>query len=580
MHSINIFKRRWRIALRITGLLIYASAICGQEYTNSEIHEQLVVNTEEQYFCFRLDEKVDIDKLSRVISIDKVDSDGTVYAYANAKEFSRFIDFSIPYVVLPHPGRYDGILNIKDHVDIREIQEWDFYPTFDAYVDMMYQYAEQYPALCQVFPIGNSHLGRPLLVAKISDNVGTKEEEPQFLYTSSMHGDETTGYILMLRLIHHLLTKYGIDPRITALVNGIEIWINPLANPDGTYYAGNHTVNNARRYNALGVDLNRNYPDPAAGPHPDGNPWQTETLAFMQMAEDNNFVSSANLHGGAEVCNYPWDTWSRLAADDAWWQYVCREYADTAQYYSPSSYMNGFDNGITNGYAWYSITGGRQDYMNYFQQCREFTLEISNTKLLPPQQLPAFWNYNYRSFLNYMEQSTFGLRGTIKDSISNLPIRAEVYAAFHEKDSSWVYSALPIGNYHRLLPAGNYSIRYSAPGYQTKIFHNITIVNRQATYLDVLLVPDGGGVGGVDNYWISMGIQIFPNPLMGSILKYESEYDMDLIRLYDVSGKEIQSWGISASSGTLDLGSMAEGFYYLKFITNKGIGIKKLVINR
>ncbi len=40
--------------------------------------------------------------------------------------------------------------------------------------------------------------------------------------------------------------------------------------------------------------------------------------------------------------------------------------------------MNLYDDGITNGAAWYVIDGGRQDYMNFFHQCREFTLEISD----------------------------------------------------------------------------------------------------------------------------------------------------------------------------------------------------------
>jgi carboxypeptidase D len=37
----------------------------------------------------------------------------------------------------------------------------------------------------------------------------TDEYEPEFMYTSTMHGDETVGYVLMLRLIDYLLTNYG-----------------------------------------------------------------------------------------------------------------------------------------------------------------------------------------------------------------------------------------------------------------------------------------------------------------------------------------------------------------------------------
>ena len=149
------------------------------------------------------------------------------------------------------------------------------------------------------------------------------------LYTSTMHGDETVGYILMLHLIDSLLNGYGSVQRITNLLNNYQIYINPLANPDGTYAGGNNTVYGATRNNANGVNLNRNFPDPEAGPHPDGYPWQKETMAFMHYDSIHHFVMSANYHAGDELVNYPWDTWAKLHADDAWFQFVSHEYADT-----------------------------------------------------------------------------------------------------------------------------------------------------------------------------------------------------------------------------------------------------------
>lgn len=548
-----------------------------QEKGPEQVLQQLYASEGERYFRFQPGDPSLINEISKIISIDKVGTDQWVLAYANKKEFSRFLEYHLDYEMLPHPGDYEGPLNMKSTVAIREIEEWDFYPTYDAYVDMMFQFAEQYPSLCQVFSIGNSVQNRQLLMAKISDNVGIRENEPQFLYTSTIHGDETTGYVLLLRMIDYLLSNYGSDPKVTNLVNNIEIWINPLANPDGTYAGGNNTVNNARRYNALWIDLNRNFPDPADGPHPDGNEWQAETVAFMEMAEDNRFVLSSNIHGGTEVCNYPWDTWSRLSADDAWWQFVCHEYADTAQYYSPAGYMTGYDDGITNGYAWYRITGGRQDYMNYFHQAREFTLEISDTKLLPPSQLPAWWDYNYRSLLNYMEQSLYGLRGTVKDSVTGWPVRAEVYAVLHEKDSSWVYSALPNGNYHRLLPAGNYSIRYSAPGYLTQIHNNVVVNNHQTTVLDIRLVPEG--VGGIEQNLVSESIHIYPNPTDGRTVHFDSPAVIFQIQLTDMAGKQVKSFQVNAVSGSIDLQPAKKGIYFLDFMTENGRGIKRLFLN-
>jgi hypothetical protein len=538
----------------------------------------LFESTGEQYFLIPAADPLIINELSRIISIDRVDKNGDVYAYANRKGFERFLDLGLHYEILPHPGIFHGNLNMKSEIDIRNIQEWDFYPTYDAYVDMMYQFAEEYPDLCQVISFGTSVQNRQLLAAKISDNIGESENEAQFLYTSSMHGDELTGYVLMLRMIDYLLSNYGTDPRITSMVDNMEIWINPLANPDGTYRGGNNTVNYAVRYNNNNVDLNRNYRDPEDGPHPDGEEWQPETVHFMELAEDNHFVSSANIHGGTAVCNYPWDTWPRLAADDAWWQYVCHEYADTVHANCPISYMTDYDNGITNGYAWYTISGGRQDYMNYFQQCREFTLEISKTKLLQPDSLPFYWDFNYRSLLNYMEQSTFGLHGTVKDSVTGLPLKAEIFVVLHEKDSSWIYSALPNGDYHRLLAEGTYTVRYSAPGYLSREIPGVSIINKQSTIIDIKLLPEG--VGGIDNDMTGRLIRFYPNPLSGNILHFETATSVSFISVYDLAGKSIKDIDIDFESCTINTESLNDGLYFFRFDTQNGHTVKKIVIKR
>ncbi len=422
--------------------------------------------------------------LSKILSVDKI-QDNAIYAYANEKEFNRFLSQTdLDFTVLTPPSMLRKPV-MRDHVNIKEVTDWDFYPTYEAYEDMMEQFAADYPNLCELQTMTTLPSGRKLLVLHINNDLTMEQNEPEFLYTSTMHGDEVTGYVLMLRYIDYLLSNYGNNQRITDLVDNIDIWINPLANPDGTYAGGNNTVWGATRYNGNNVDLNRNYPDPDDGEHPDGESYQPETQAFMQLAEEHNFVMSANFHGGAEVVNYPWDTWARLTADDNWWKYVSHQYADTVHAHS-NGYMTGFDNGITNGYAWYTIAGGRQDYMNYYRHCREVTIELSDAKTPPANELPTFWNYNYRSLLNYMEQCTFGIRGIITDNQSKAPIEAKVYIEGHDMDNSEVYSALPIGDYHRMIKAGTYNVTYSAYGHYPQTF-TITVQDGQATVQDVEL---------------------------------------------------------------------------------------------
>jgi hypothetical protein len=445
-------------------------------------------NNIEVYFSFETSSRELIQELTNVISIDNVE--GTkVFAYANESEYNAFLSYNISHTILPKPGELI-IPEMSDNPE--EISDWNVYPTYDAYVSMMMQFAANHPSICKLIDAGNTIQGRKILLVKISDNVSSREAEPQFLYTSTMHGDETTGYVLMLRLIDSLLTSYGTRPRITNMINNAEIWINPLANPDGTYHGGNGTVYGATRYNANGYDLNRNFPDPVNGVHPNQ---QQETAVFRILAEQNNFVLCANFHGGTEVVNYPWDTWTNgypdyvSHADENWYQFISHLYADTCQAYSPSNYMNGYDDGITNGGAWYVIHGGRQDYMNWFIKSREVTIEISDTKLLPASQLPAHWEYNKRSFLNYIESIFYGVRGIVTDTLYH-PLNAIVKILNHDTLNSTIRTDSLNGNYHRMLAPGVYSFQFTAEGHYPKTINDVVVNNFQTTVLNVQLVPN------------------------------------------------------------------------------------------
>lgn len=442
----------------------------------------------EHYFKFSIKNKEKLEKLTRIISIDNY-KNGTVFAYANNAQLKKFkaeTDYQI--TMLTHPSK-DKTKVIEMATTVGEMSNWDKYPTYEVYVQMMNDFASDYPNLCSIENIGTTVEGRDLLVAKISDNVNQEEDEPEFFYTSTMHGDETTGFIFMLRFMDSLLTHYGSDPEITDFVNNIAIYVNPNANPDGTYNNGNSTVSGATRYNANSVDLNRNFPDPQDGEHPDGNSWQPETQAMMNFANQHNFVLSANFHGGAEVANYPWDTWSRDHVDETWLQYISHVYADPAMANSPSGYFTDVSpDGVTNGYDWYTITGGRQDYMNYFQHCREVTMEVSSVKLLSSDELREYWNYNAQSLFDYMEQSLYGIRGIVTDESGN-PLDAMITIEGHDSDldSSMVFTDPDVGDYHRMIEAGTYNVIFSSYGYFSDTVKNVTVNQDDSIRVDVSL---------------------------------------------------------------------------------------------
>ena len=363
---------------------------------------------------------------------------------------------------------------------------WNTYPTYGDYEDMMNQFATDHPDKCELITLGKLSSGRKLMVAHI--NNGMSEGKPKFLYVGSIHGDETTGWFMMMCLIDYILENPTLPENQNVLEN-IDLFILPNMNPDGTYFGGNNSVTSARRTNAKGVDLNRNFPDPHEGEHPDGKKYQMETEWIMQFAQDYPFTMAAIYHGGAEVFNYPWDNTYTIHADDAWFELIGREYADLTHEVS-RTYMTDLNNGITNGAQWYMIGGGMQDYLTGYAQCRTVTIECSNTKKPSASRLPNYWNYNKNSIFALLNQSLYGIHGTVKDKDTEKPVEATVTINGHDDEYSFVSSHLPAGDFHRPIKGGTYTVTFSAEGYYT-YEETVTVADGETVTMDVLLQSDG-----------------------------------------------------------------------------------------
>ena len=288
--------------------------------------QQLMRNRGEYYFTLSVDDSSQIQELSRICSVDGTDGRNVV-AYANQQEYDRLIALGYQLELQTPPS-------LRANVTMWNGQgtyNWDSYLTYPQYVTMMEGFPDKVieGRECTLFSLGTLSTTNHRQLLGVRINNGNPEGKPKFLYTSTMHGDEITGMILMLRLIDELCTST--DSRIVNLVNDLDIYIMPLTNPDGTYKGGNNTVNSAQRYNGNNVDLNRNYKDYYQGAHPDGNSYEDETVWTMAMGDENLFTMSANYHGGAEVMNYPWDAVYDDHADKDWYEYVCTEYVRIAR---------------------------------------------------------------------------------------------------------------------------------------------------------------------------------------------------------------------------------------------------------
>ena len=376
--------------------------------------------------------------------------------------------------------------------------DWDKYPSYEVYTQLLQHFQDSFPNLCRIDTILDTTphptLHHSIFAIHISNTLGQVTTKPAFLYSSTMHGTEVVGYYLMLHLADYILNNATTDSAVVRILDNVDLYICPLENPDGTYHLSNDMIWQGGGYstyhNYNDVQLNRNYPHlPGFGTTANIQP---ETQAIMDWVTPIHFVMSVNFHCGAELLNYPWDSWTtsqRPHADADWFRYVCQNYA-TLCHAQDTSFMHG-SNGraVIDGGDWSVVYGSRQDYMTYYQRCREVTIETSLTHVVrDPVKLQSFWTNTKDALLSYVMESDYGFWGVVTDAVTHEPVEAMIKVVNHDKFHSEVFSHLPLGVYHRPIMAGTYTVEVTAPCYQTATF---TVTTKPGTkvHVDVELQP-------------------------------------------------------------------------------------------
>jgi carboxypeptidase D len=268
------------------------------------------------------------------------------------------------------------------------------YPTPEAVEKDLKAIAQKFPDLTKLYSIGKSVKNRNLWVMKLSRNAKVDDDRPEFKYIANMHGDEIVGREVMIRFIKDCTENYGKDPRLTTLLDKFQIHILVSMNPDG---AAASTRGNGNR-----ADLNRDFPDFSTKDDQDtfGNR-EPETIAVMKWQAEHKFKLSANFHGGSEVVNYPWDTIPDRFPQDSLMKELSHEYAQNAPYIAASTT---FENGITNGYAWYEVDGGMQDWSIYWRKDFQVTIELSNKKWPDYSTIDYYYEQNRTALIRFIER--------------------------------------------------------------------------------------------------------------------------------------------------------------------------------
>ena len=568
-----LFKRIY-IALQVAMLsaLTFAQTPVTRDYINASIAQK-----GQAVIWIKQPGRDLFEEVNRNLSVSNV-KDGMVEIVLSPADTLYFYSLALKtYYTVEEPSP-------KSPLSARTMSEamnWDIYPTYQQYDSIMRYFAESYSDICRIDTIGFTYMGRAVLALKISDNVRIDEPEPRVFFTSSMHGDEVAGFVLMLRLANYLLENYHFSGMARQLVDSLEIWINPLANPDGTYTSfdvpgSRDTILFPTRVNSIGTDLNRSFPGPLRDQNPDN-----ETNNFISFQKKNRFTLSVNIHSGEEVVNYPWDTWQRKHPDNEWFATVSRAWADTVHSISDPGYMSGFDNGIVRGYLWYDIWGGRQDYITWAQNGREITVEIDKTKLTSGSRLQNLWEYNYRSMLRYAENAMFGVHGVVTDLSTGEPLEATVSVSDHDIDGSHIISDSVTGYFTRLISPGSWDIIFSADGYKPETV-GVVVKEREQTRVSVALEPlEKVPPGGNDQKLI-----LYPVPASGNLnillpLGHKGEGELTIISLHGKKVRQSVHYFVSGQPVIEEISMLASGVYICRvMLQDEGKSFSSLFVIR
>lgn len=113
--------------------------------------------------------------------------------------------------------------------------KFDHNYTFDEVASYLQEVSRVYPNITKLYDIGDSYLGKDLLVLEITNHdTGEALEKPGYWIDGNLHSSEVFGAATCLKTIETLVSQYGKDPFITNLVDTRTTYIMPKLNPDGS----------------------------------------------------------------------------------------------------------------------------------------------------------------------------------------------------------------------------------------------------------------------------------------------------------------------------------------------------------
>jgi Zinc carboxypeptidase len=367
------------------------------------------------------------------------------------------------------------------------------YPTGPEIEAQMAALAAAHPERCvlvdltQSYGVAPTFEGRHLLALRISDHAALEEDEPAVLVVATHHARELAPPVIALDAAQRLLAGYGSDPQVTAAVDGHEIWIAPLWNPDG--YAFVFATDNFWRKNrrpvsgAVGVDLNRNYPfgwstscagstvgssETYKGPSPAS---EAETQTMLAWSTDRHWAKVLDFHSYGQ---------------EALWGYACLGHPldsfleDEAQALSVAAGYGAVRNPTGEG--------EEQEWQLATRGAHAFLLEVG-TSFQPPYAEALAEAAQVWPGLQWLLARPMPLSGHVTDGCTHLPLEAGIKIAGLSFGNGEAFgSGGPFGRYALFVPAGGWTLTFSAAGYASAV-HVVNLPPGGSKTLDIALMP-------------------------------------------------------------------------------------------
>jgi hypothetical protein len=303
------------------------------------------------------------------------------------------------------------------------------------------------PELVSPVHIGRSRSGLPIEGVRISS---AASPAASWRILGAHHGDELPSGEVALAFAEHLVRQHGVDEELTGLLSRDAIWVFPHINPDG--------VAQASRYNAAGVDLNRNYGYQwnEAAYRPGDAPFsEPESRAVRGLSAWNPFMAGLSLHAGASNLGWVWNHTTTASPDASLVQTMAEAYAHTCT--APAFW-------ITTGGAWYVTYGDTHDWSYGTRGVLDFTLEVSADKAPDHSEVAGIIEDHMaamRRFLLWPHR----LSAAVVDAETGRGVPATVTLV----DSGQPVPTDMFGQLTRLMPQpGAWAVDVDAPGYTAR----------------------------------------------------------------------------------------------------------------